>query len=144
MMTKSVATVRMATGITATSKPMRVLGLLAGVCSSGDGAPTTDCPRWVGRTVSRRCTTWSGRAAVGVRPVHADIGTLGVSPVDGYGGAVGLTGATGADDRDPDGGLLRSNGFRRLWVSRMVSSFGDSLSLVALTLFVADSAGAAF
>ena len=58
---------------------------------------------------------------------------------------MGATGATSADDQDPRGWLLRSNAaFRRLWLSRMVSSFGDSLSLVALTLFVADSAGAAF
>ncbi len=40
---------------------------------------------------------------------------------------------------------LRSNtAFGRLWASRLVSSFGDSLGLVALTVFVADSTGAAF
>jgi len=55
------------------------------------------------------------------------------------------TGAVNPDDQDPNGQSLRSNAaFRRLWISRMVSSLGDSLSLVALTLFVADSAGAAF
>ncbi|MET0966836.1 MAG: MFS transporter [Nakamurella sp.] len=60
-------------------------------------------------------------------------------------GATGVTGAASADDQDPREQLLRSNAaFRRLWASRLVSSFGDSLSLVALTLFVADSAGAAF
>jgi len=55
------------------------------------------------------------------------------------------TGAMSPENQEPAGQRLRSNtAFRRLWVSRMVSSFGDSLSLVALTLFVADSAGAAF
>lgn len=40
---------------------------------------------------------------------------------------------------------LRSNAaFRRLWSSRAVSTFGDSLGLVALLLHVADGAGPAF
>ncbi len=54
-------------------------------------------------------------------------------------------GVQGPDNPGPPEERLRSNtAFRRLWLSRMVSSFGDSLSLVALTLYVAGSAGAAF
>jgi MFS family permease len=41
-------------------------------------------------------------------------------------------------------GLLRTNvSFRRLWVARTVSYFGDSLSLVALMLHVAETTGQA-
>ena len=48
------------------------------------------------------------------------------------------------DPETPERGLRSNSAFRRLWISRTVSSFGDSLGLVGLTLFVADSVGAAF
>jgi MFS family permease len=43
------------------------------------------------------------------------------------------------------GSALRANAaFRRLWLARSVSAFGDSLGLVALIIYVEDTAGAAF
>jgi MFS family permease len=54
-----------------------------------------------------------------------------------------------ADAQPPEGGrgawrLLRTNrAFRSLWLARVVSFTGDSLSLVALMLHVADTAGRA-
>ena len=50
-------------------------------------------------------------------------------------------------EREPGGELtaLRSNtAFRRLWTSRAISTFGDSLSQIALLLYVADDTGQAF
>lgn len=41
-------------------------------------------------------------------------------------------------------GLRANVGFRRLWTARCVSAFGDSLGLVALIVFAADTAGSAF
>jgi MFS family permease len=48
-------------------------------------------------------------------------------------------------DEAPLGEVLRSNGaFRLLWSSRTISVFGDSLSLVALLLYIAGSTDQAF
>ncbi|HEY2764326.1 MAG TPA: MFS transporter [Pseudonocardiaceae bacterium] len=65
---------------------------------------------------------------------------------------VGETRASALSDHEssgatatPRGAALRSNiAFRWLWLSRAVSMFGSSLSLVALLLYVADGTGRAF
>lgn len=41
-------------------------------------------------------------------------------------------------------GLGSATGFRRLWLSRAISTFGDSLSLVVLLLYLAEDTGEAF
>lgn len=52
----------------------------------------------------------------------------------------------GADpiDSTSDPTLRANADFRRLWTARSISAFGDSLGLVALIVFVADTAGQAF
>ena len=55
-----------------------------------------------------------------------------------------MTGNAPVDGTRP-GSALRSNAaFRRLWAARSISAFGDSLGLVALIVYVVDTAGQAF
>ena len=52
----------------------------------------------------------------------------------------------GADpiDSTSDSTLRANAEFRRLWTARSISAFGDSLGLVALIVFVANTSSQAF
>jgi MFS family permease len=53
--------------------------------------------------------------------------------------------APGSGPGPPAAGSLRSRpAFRRLWLSRAVSTFGDSLTVVALLVHIAEGSGTAF
>ena len=63
---------------------------------------------------------------------------------DGRKGAERVIGNAAGDGGRPGAGLRTNAAFRRLWTARSISAFGDSLGLVALVVFVADTAGEAF
>ena len=54
-----------------------------------------------------------------------------------------MTENAAGDGTRPGAGLRTNAAFRRLWTARSISAFGDSLGLVALIVYVADTAGEA-
>ena len=55
-----------------------------------------------------------------------------------------MTGNAPVDGTHPGSTLRVNAAFRRLWTARSISAFGDSLGLVALIVYVVDTAGEAF
>jgi len=55
-----------------------------------------------------------------------------------------VTGNAPVDGTRPGSALRTNAAFRRLWAARSISAFGDSLGLVALIVYVVDTAGEAF